>query len=547
MIRGKRGSQYLLQAEPATQQEVASCAHRTHKLPCKALVMLVCLVLAGGAENAHSYTQREGDANPPGTYEHMDPMPSVTGVSTATPSDSPALQRLPPVRVDPVRVDPVRSYPTSATYGRSEADRETPAGLLSEPETMQQAWSIALAFDRQLRSRRSGVCSAEQSLQSAESRHWPMVTVDGSYTARSAEPAFRFDLSDIPLLPSNVFPYAQYENANFLGRIDLPLYTSGRIRHAVDAAEAELGSAAMSVQNWTNDLQMQVAGEYVTVLRAQRDVEVAESAVRSLQSHARDVERLFAYHQVSNNDVLAAEVALSNARQDAIQAYNRLDNSRAAYNRRLGRGLASDVRIADASPESAEGDIGSLTAQALRTRPELAQYALKIQALRHRAASLLAESSPQVNLRGEYAFEEDRYRTPDGIAAVGVGVSWNVFDGGRNRYGAGALQQEADSLAWAKEDLESAISLEVRRAWLDIQETRRRREVTSAAVAQAEENLRVAQKRYAAGAAISTEVLDAESLRTQTYRNHHNATYDAVLASIRLRHATGELGRSAGM
>ena len=40
---------------------------------------------------------------------------------------------------------------------------------------------------------------------------------------------------------------------------------------------------------------------------------------------------------------------------------------------------------------------------------------------------------------------------------------------------------------------------------------------------------------------INTEVLDAESLRTETRRNHDNATYDAVLAVLRLRHATGDL------
>jgi outer membrane protein len=81
----------------------------------------------------------------------------------------------------------------------------------------------------------------------------------------------------------------------------------------------------------------------------------------------------------------------------------------------------------------------------------------------------------------------------------------------------------------------------VRRAWLDIQETRRRLDVTAEAIQRAEENLRVARTRYLAGMGISTEVLDAEALRTQTRQNRDNAAYDAVLAVLRLRHAMGEL------
>lgn len=424
----------------------------------------------------------------------------------------------------------------------AEASFTVPDGISAQRETLDQAWTIALQVDQQLQAKRWDVSSAQRSLQSAQAQRWPLLAMESSYTGLSDEPKFRLYFPEIPL-PNSSFPYAQSESLAFRTKVDVPLYTSGRIRYGIDAAGAKLTSAALEVEDSTIDLRLQVAEQYVTVLRAQREVEVTQSTVKSLEAHARNVEMLFKHDQVPRNDLLAAQVALANARQRTIQAHNRLDAGRAAYNRLLGRPLASEVRIAELPPETVEEDIESLTVRALRTRPSIASLAAEVQALRQQAASLLAQNGPQVELRGEYAFEENRFRSPEGIAAVGVGVSWNVFDGGRNRHAAAALQQQAEGLLRLREDLQSKIALAVRRAWLDIRETRRRLEVTPQAIRQAEENLRVAKKRYALGAGINTEVLDAETLRTETYRNHRNATYDAVLAVFRLRHATGDFRR----
>jgi len=430
-----------------------------------------------------------------------------------------------------VRRLPAVSVESSLAASDAVADR---------PETLQQAWAAALAADQGLESKRRGVSSAEESMYLARAQRWPIVDLEGSYVARTAEPAFTFDLGELPI-PTNVFRYAQSENAAFRAKMEVPLYTSGHIRHAIDAAAAEVASATLEVEKSTSDLKMQVAEEYVTVLRAQRDVEVTESTVASLEAHARDVEMLFNHNQVSRNDLLAAQVALSNARQRAIQVHNRLDASRAAYNRRLGRPLTSTVRIAELPVQTMEEDVEILTARALGRRPAIARIAAQARALQHQANSLLGKSRPQVKLWGGYTFEENRFRTPEGIASVGVGVNWNVFDGGRERHGAAALLQRAEGLLRTRADLESMIALDVRRAWLDVQETRRRLKVTPEACRRADENLRVARKRYALGMAINTEVLDAQTLRTETYRNHDNATYDAVLAVLRLRHATGGL------
>ena len=65
--------------------------------------------------------------------------------------------------------------------------------------------------------------------------------------------------------------------------------------------------------------------------------------------------------------------------------------------------------------------------------------------------------------------------------------------------------------------------------------------VTREAVAQAEENLRVARELYSVGLTTNTVVLDAEALRRKAVGNADNAGFDSVLSDLRLARATGGL------
>jgi outer membrane protein TolC len=407
-------------------------------------------------------------------------------------------------------------------------------------ETLDEAWVIALNVDQQLEAKRRGVMAAEEKLGSVRGQRWPQMEAETSYRVRSGEPSFRVEPGG-SLLPGLTFPYQQDESFGLRAALEMPLYTWGRIGHGIAAGESRVRSLSLQADGAAMALKLRVAEQYVGVLRAQREVEVAQSTVRTLDSHLRDVEMLYEHAQVPRNDVLAARVALAHARQGTIQAETRLDALRAGYNRFLGRPLDQPVSIAELSVDSDMGDLESLTAAALRNRPETAALAAEAAALRHEACSLRAKNRPQINLRGEYLFEENRFVQPEGIAAAGVAVRWNFFDGGQGRHEAAAVAEQAEGVARLRTDEQTRIALEVRQAWLDCQETRRRLAITPQAIEQAEENLRVARERYKSGLTINTEVLDAEKLLIEAKRDHDAARYDAVMASVRLRYATGEL------
>ena len=443
----------------------------------------------------------------------------------------------------PRQAFPVVASPTPGNDRDPAAALDSAVAPLPEPperETLEAAWAAALSADDVIEAGRWNLSAEQEDLSAAYAEQFPAADLRGSYTLRDNEPAFAFDAPGF-FAPGTTFPYAQAESLAFQATVTLPLYTGGRIGHSIEAASAEMSAAALGVDGATLARKLDVAEAYVAVLSAERDVEVAQVQLRSLESHTRDVEMLYDRNRVPQNDLLAAQVALADARHEAIRADNRLDLARSAYNRLLHRELTAEVNLSHLAASNETIDIDDATAAAVARRPELLQASARARALEHLARSIRAADLPQAELLGAYTFEENRFQSPQGIASAGVVVSWNLADGGRTRHQAEALRHRAEAAWRSRADLESRIQLEVRQAWLDVSETRKRLDVTREAIRRADENLRVTRMRYGLGAATNTEVLDAETLRTTAYRNHHHAAYDAVLAQLRLRRAMGEL------
>ncbi|MDD1627189.1 MAG: TolC family protein [Methylococcaceae bacterium] len=416
------------------------------------------------------------------------------------------------------------------------------SGLLIFPatsamaETLEDAWSAAVDNNHQIKSAKADTSASEQQLYSAQGQRLPELNVGSGYTQFSETQAAKADFQG----QSGQFNTYQAGSVKAQAIASLPIFTSGRISHSINAAEASLQAAQHNEISSVLSIKMQVSEAYVTVLRMEGVLQVAQSHVDSLASHNKDVKNLYDQGVVAKNDLLAANVELANAQQLVTQASNQLDIARAHYNQLLNRNLADEVHLAPRFPETPQGTLTELNNSALTQRPELIVLAQQIEALEQQAQSVKAGTLPQVAVNGGYQYQENRYQVFQGLWMVNVGMQWKLFDGS-TKHSSDAINRQAISLKEQRDDLGSMISLQVRQAWLDIQEAKKRIEVTQQAIAQADENMKVTTDRYQQGLSTNTEVLKAEDLRTKTHDNFNNASYDAALASLRLRRAVGIL------
>jgi outer membrane protein TolC len=419
------------------------------------------------------------------------------------------------------------------------------AGAMAAPaaraETLRDAWARAAQQDRSLAAVRSQAEAAELDASAARAQRWPTLAVGGSYTWLDESPAFDFSFTGLPIVAPPLFGGDDFAMGS--ATLSVPLFTGGRISSSIAAAEARGRGAGAQLLGAEQDVKLAVAEAYVDVLRARKALAVADSNVRTLEALVGDIGAMYERELVPKNDLLAVQVALADARQNRLRTANAAEIAQAAYNRRLGEPLDRVVELEEAlpAPDALPADLAPLVQRALEQRTELAALGEQAKAYGQLARVERSRVLPQVSVSGGYNYLENQFLDDEEFAMAGVGVQWALFDGGQARKRAAALERNRRAAEEQRADAESVIALQVRQAWLGVEETGKRVQVTADAVDQAEENLRIARERYGAGLGTQTQLLEAETLRVQALSNRDNAVLDAGLARLRLARAAGSL------
>ncbi len=406
-------------------------------------------------------------------------------------------------------------------------------------ETLEDAWSVAIAADGRLAAATARTDAAAAELSAARAARRPNVAANSSTSRWRDTPAFDFTGAGLPLtLPlfdGNSMTMASAE-------VSMPLYSGGANTANIAAASAMHAGRSRAAAALLQDVKLAVAEAYIDVLRAASALDIARSSTTSLAAHTRDVEDMRRTGQVPTNDYLAAAVALADAEQRELSARNALDVARAVYNRRLSRPLDAPFAL---EPVGALADSGAsleaLIATAHDNRPELAELAATADALEARAEAARAMRRPQLMLSGGYTYLENSVLNRNDYWSATLGVRWSLFDNGRARETSASFTRQSAAATAERGDLALEIELDVRRAWHALDTARARVSVATAAVEQAEENLRVVRDRYRNGEGTNTEVLDAEALRSLSRGNLDSARYDSNIAQLRLARAIGSL------
>ena len=124
---------------------------------------------------------------------------------------------------------------------------------------------------------------------------------------------------------------------------------------------------------------------------------------------------------------------------------------------------------------------------------------------------------------------------------AGLGLSWNVFQGGATFYGVSRAIADRDRLTFLLQSQKNRVGLEVKNFYLNAQEASARVVVAGKAIAQAEENLRIQKDRFNLQVATTTDILDAQAMLTRAQMNYILARSDYARSRAALRAAMGEL------
>jgi outer membrane protein TolC len=333
--------------------------------------------------------------------------------------------------------------------------------------------------------------------------------------------------------------------------IDQVIFDGGQTGRSVEAARFTHQMAAEDTHRSHSDIILNVVRGYFGVTLAEKNLEVARQSVDSARADLGRAASIYQSGRSTQADVLAVRVHLAAMEEQQIRTSNDLGVARAALNDALGVSLDRRFELTtplESSADAPEDTFEEYRRLAAENRPEMRQAELAQRLARTQQQIAGATYWPQVAFQGDIEVDKQNFLSKGGANwFTAVTLRWNLWNGGETKarveqarfaeFRAEALRKRADS----------AIHLEVLKAYLALRAAAQRVEVASAAAAEAEEAHRIIQNRHQAGLITVTELLRSETALAAARTQRLAAAYDHRIAAAVLEHAAGTLAADSAL
>jgi outer membrane protein TolC len=417
--------------------------------------------------------------------------------------------------------------------------------------SLNDAVRLALDMNKSIEASSAAKNAAESRISEARSGFLPKVNYSESWT-RSDNPVFVFS----SLLTQNQFGEQNFQvgslnNPNFLNNFqsqvtaDQVLYDAGQTKRAVRSARLTRDMTAEDERRTQMEVIGGVVRAYYDALLSADQLNATAQAMRSAQADLERAQAIRTAGMSTDVDTLSIRVHLASVREQQIRREADVDVARAALNDAIGLPLDTPhtltTRLASMTipPEESLAEQQKI---AVEQRPEALQVKLATSLAGTQAANARGSLLPQVILHGGYEADRQRFITRGGDNwLVSIGLRWNLFNGfgDKARIEESKFALQRSSAEEARTD--SAIRLQVHRAYADLHAATQRIEVAQASVAEAEESLRITQNRYEAGFSNVTDLLRTETTVLDARNRQLAAVRDQRIAAAMLELAAGTL------
>ena len=423
------------------------------------------------------------------------------------------------------------------------------------PLTVDKAVELGIENSKTLHSSLMKVEYADAKAGEINASRLPSLKFSGGYTR----------LSDIPpgaaVIPANAFgaglppqtlsvPLTQtiLDNYTLRATVQQPIFTGFRMDAMSSAADYTAEAQNFDYAQDKSDLVYNIKVAYWSLYKAIQIKSVVDENVEQVKAHLKDVQNMMDQGMTTNNDVLKVEVQLSDVQLKQIDAKNAVRLAMIALDNTIGIPLSTEIELKSGVAHTPKdyGDLNQLITQAMDKRPELKAMDSRVKAGEAGVTAARSGWFPQIYLSGNYYYSRPNQRlfpSQDVFKDtwdVTVGVSLDIWNWGQTLHQTDQAQAQLAQAQDALGQMQDGITLDLTQAYLNLQQAKERIDVAEQGVKQAEENHRVTSKRFNAGLASTSDLLDAEVALLQAKTNQTNSIVDYALAQARIEKSIGE-------
>jgi outer membrane protein len=320
------------------------------------------------------------------------------------------------------------------------------------------------------------------------------------------------------------------------------VFDFGKSWISANASSRLVDASRYDEQNTRQSVVLNATTAYFNYLLAQMQYGVAQDALLQTRAHLNQAQALFETGKQARFTITKAEVDQANAEVSAITAKNGVKLAMIQMEVAAGTPFGDSLVLTD-SLDVSEPDITREQAllRAMDVRPDLAVLKSRCEAARLQVASAKSALMPDLNAKASGGYGRTDITDWNWNYGVSLSLSAPIYQGGYLVAAVRSAQASYDQ-AMARFDFQKqAIASEVEQDYYQKSEAFERISATKKLVGQAAEGLELSKQRFAAGAAPSLEVTDAEATLATAKSSHAQALFDYRVAHAKLVTATGGL------
>ena len=407
--------------------------------------------------------------------------------------------------------------------------------LIGKGETLDLQRCLAIALERHpsILAAAGAIRAGDSRVGQARSGYYPQISGSAGYNR--TDPISSSG-------PSGAVGGVVYDSYSSTLSLNQNIYDFGRTSTQVKVQELNRDSFRSDLENIRTLVIFGVKQAYYGLLQAKRNRDVGQEVVAQFQHHLEQARAFFEIGTKPKFDVTKAEVDLSNARLNLLRAENAFRLAQVALNNAIGLPEAPEYEVAEQlSFQRVEVNLEETLIKAYDRRPDLQSILVRKRSQEQSIELARKGYYPYLSGNASYGWGgSGGYFPLDQGWSFGAQLNIPVFTGYLTKYQIDEARANLEVLAANESLLRQTIYQDVRQAWLNMREAADRIVVAELSVRQAEENLELANGRYASGVGSPIEVTDALVAASNAKTAHISALYDYKVAQASLEKAAGE-------
>lgn len=299
------------------------------------------------------------------------------------------------------------------------------------------------------------------------------------------------------------------------------------------AAKAKMNAVELKADRTNDYMDLEVEKAYMQLQLAYKSVKVLEEAKKAAMENKRLADNSFKQGYLQKSDVLAVEVRLTEINNQLQYAKSNIHN----VSNYLSV-LMNDNSYAVLQPS----DTLTLVVSDIYTeglpdnRKDLQAMSLSSEAYQQMYRADKMSFLPSLNAFGTYELHDDQvFQGNANGYLIGAELKWNIFEGSK-RFG--KVQKSRAEFEKSKLELnqyKAESQVELNRAVRLLQDAKNNLELTSLALQQSEESLRIRTNRFKQGLEKTTDLLNTETQFSQKRLEYYTTifNYNYALAYVK--------------